>query len=105
MREGGYVLALTVTVNDAVAGFALPSVASHVTLVLPILKRLPDLGVHPTGTAPSLSSCAVTVKRTRAVLAPLAALTVLLVAPLKVGRIASNSSPGTSIVPVQVSGP
>ena len=48
-----HLLARTVTGNDAVAVFALPSVALHVTLVLPILKRLPDIGVHPTGHQPS----------------------------------------------------
>jgi hypothetical protein len=52
---------LTVIVNLAVALFPLLSVAEQLTTVRPILKRLPDLGRHDAGTAPSTSSRAVTV--------------------------------------------
>jgi hypothetical protein len=51
---------LTVTVNRAVPEFALLSVASQRTVVLPIGKRLPDFGAHAAGTVPSPSSRAVT---------------------------------------------
>ena len=94
------------TTNLARPVLPLESVALQVTPVLPIRKRLPDLGVQrTTGATTSLSSRAVTVKRTRRVLAPFAARTVLFVAPVNVGRVVSNSSPGTLRVPVHVSVP
>ena len=96
---------LTVTVNDALAVFALESVAAHVTRVLPSGKRLQDLELHPAGTTTSVSSWAVTLKVTRALFAPFFARTVLLVAPASVGAVTLNSSPGTVRVPVQVSVP
>jgi hypothetical protein len=40
--KGGYRLLLTVTTNLACPVLPLESVASHVTTVRPILKRLPD---------------------------------------------------------------
>jgi DNA-binding CsgD family transcriptional regulator len=42
--------------NRAVAVFPLRSVAVQVTAVLPILKRLPDLGAHAGATGPSRST-------------------------------------------------
>ena len=60
IRSHTYRCGLTVIVNLAVAVFPLLSVAEHLTTVRPILKRLPDLGRHDTGTAPSTSSRAVT---------------------------------------------
>ena len=91
--------------NAAVTVFALWSVASHVTRVLPSGKRLPDSGRTPTGTTPSVSSWAVTLKVTRALFAPFFALTVLLVAPEIVGCVVLNSYPETFSVPVQISLP
>lgn len=93
---------LTVTANDAFAVFALVSVDEQVTRVLPILKRLPDLGEHATGNVPSRSSCAVTRKATRADFAPFLVLTSLLTAPVRVGRMRSKSRPDTLSVPVHV---
>src|SRR5215216_1246180 len=46
----------TVTVNDAVEVLPALSVAVHVTVVVPIGNRLPEAGVHSTGTIPSTSS-------------------------------------------------
>jgi hypothetical protein len=51
---------LTVIVNLAVCVFALPSAAEQTTSVRPREKRLPDRGLHDTGTAPSTSSRALT---------------------------------------------
>jgi hypothetical protein len=65
-RSRPYFVGLTVTVNDAFAVLALRSLEEHVTRVLPILKRLPDLRVQATGRVPSRSSRAVTLKTTRA---------------------------------------
>jgi hypothetical protein len=56
----GYRERLTVTRNRVLPVFALVSDAEHVTSVRPILNRLPDLGVHDTGTSPSTASWAVT---------------------------------------------
>ena len=50
----------TVTLKLAVAVFPLMSAAVQFTTVLPILKRLPDAGLHVTGTEPSTASLAVT---------------------------------------------
>jgi hypothetical protein len=50
----------TVIVNLAVCVFALPSAAEQTTSVRPREKRLPDRGLHDTGTAPSTSSRALT---------------------------------------------
>lgn len=47
-------------VNHADVLFPLESVAVQVTGVRPIGKRLPDFGVHDTGTAPPTSSGALT---------------------------------------------
>jgi hypothetical protein len=79
------------------------SVAAQCTIVLPSGKRLPDLGWHETGTAPSTPSVDVTLKVTRARFAPLCARTVFEPAPCSIGAVTSNSRPGTSSVPVQVS--
>ncbi len=51
---------LTVIVNFAVRVLPLVSVAEQVTTVLPIEKRLPDRGLHDTGTPPSTPSRALT---------------------------------------------
>ena len=91
--------------NAAVTVFALESVASHVTRLLPSWNRLPDFGSHRVGTTPSVSSWAVTLKVTRALFAPFFARTVLLVAPEIVGCVVLNSYPETFSVPVQVSVP
>jgi hypothetical protein len=49
----------TVTLKLEVATFALVSSALQVTVVVrPTLKRLPEPGLHFTGTGPSTSSCA-----------------------------------------------
>ena len=58
------------TAKAALAVLALESAAEQRTVVRPTLKRLPDFGRHETGTAPSTSSVAVTLKVTRAVFAP-----------------------------------
>ena len=50
----------TVTLKRPAIVFALVSVAEQLTKVRPILKRLPDLGWHDTGTEPSTASLAVT---------------------------------------------
>jgi hypothetical protein len=55
-----YLLALTVTLNEAVAVLALESMAEHVTRVRPSGNRLPDRGSQVTGTGPSTASLAVT---------------------------------------------
>ena len=94
---------LTVTVNVAVAVLPLASVAAQPTVVLPSLKRLPDLGQHETGRSPPSSSVAVTLKVTRALFAPFAARTVFATAPVSLGSL--KSSPGAVRVPVQVSTP
>jgi hypothetical protein len=47
---------VTVIVNLVVRVLPLVSVAEHVTTVRPMGNRLPDLGWHDTGTAPSTSS-------------------------------------------------
>jgi hypothetical protein len=60
---------LTVTTSVAVAVLPFSSVAEHVTFVRPRLKRLPERGVHVTGTARRAVSLAVTMKRTRTRLA------------------------------------
>ena len=95
------------TVNRAVAVFPLLSVAEQVTFVRPILKRLPEAGRHETATGPSTSSVAVTWYLTRTRFAFRGARTVFDVAPVIVGatRSTSNSSPGTTSVPVHVSSP
>ena len=51
---GSYLVALTVTVNRAVALLSLVFTAEHCTRVLPSLKRLADQGTHDTERAPSL---------------------------------------------------
>ena len=56
MRSLAYRALLTVTAKDAVALFALVSLAVQLTRVLPSAKRLPELGVQATGTDASLSS-------------------------------------------------
>ena len=61
MRGRPYRRRLTVIVNLAVAVFPLLSDAEQLTTLRPILKRLPDLGWHDTGTEPSTSSRALTV--------------------------------------------
>ena len=61
-----YLVARTVTMKEAVEALALLSVAEHFTRVLPTLKRVPDIGVHVTGTVLSRSSVAVTRNTTRA---------------------------------------
>ncbi len=93
------------TVKVAAAAFALESVAEQATFVLPIGKRVPELGLHVTGREPSRSSWADTRKATRADFTPFLAFTVLLAAPVSVGCVTSNAMPGTSSVPVQVSRP
>jgi hypothetical protein len=52
---------LTVIVNSARRVLALESVAEHLTLVRPGLKKPPERGVQATGTGPSTASWAVTV--------------------------------------------
>jgi hypothetical protein len=49
-----------VILNLAARVFPLLSAAEQVTSVRPIVKRLPDLGWHETGTTPSTLSLAVT---------------------------------------------
>src|SRR5262249_37062740 len=93
----------TVTVKLAVAAFPLRSTAEHVTLVRPILNRLPDLGSHVTGTTPSTSSFAVGVKRTMAPFAPPRGLTTTFLAPSTTGALTSNARPGTAKLPSHVS--
>ena len=61
--------------NVAVAVFPFASVAEHVTFVRPRVKRLPERGVHVTGTARRAASLAVTVKRTGTFLASTARTT------------------------------
>ena len=56
----GYRVRLTVMLNEALAVFALESVAEQLTAVRPIRNRLPDRGVQVTGTWPSVLSLAVT---------------------------------------------
>ena len=91
--------------NAAVAVLALVSFAEHETRVRPTLNELPDFGVQRVASAPSRSSRAVTRKATRAVLSPRFAVTTLFAAQAMVGRVTSNSSPGTTSVPVHVSVP
>src|SRR6266542_521072 len=92
-------------VNFAADVFPLVSVAEQVTTVRPIRKRVPDRGLHDTGTAPSTSSRALTAKVTGTRLASRGARTVLPTAPLSDGAVTSNSSPGTTSVPFHVSLP
>src|SRR3954469_22725793 len=87
----------------AVATFALESFAVQVTFVRPTLKRLPEAGLHGAGTDRSTASCALTEYRTRTNFAFLGALTDLGAAPLSKGGVRSNTTPGTTRVPVQVS--
>jgi hypothetical protein len=83
-------LRLTVTGKCAVAVFATASVAVQVTVVRPILKRLPECGLHVTGTEPAPGSDAVTVYLTATRLACFGALTVIAFAPLITGGVVSN---------------
>jgi len=94
---------VTVTVNVAVATFALESFAVQVTFVRPILKRLPETGWHGAATDRSTASCALTEYRTRTNFEFRGAVTDLGAAPLSTGRVRSNSMPGTTSVPVQAS--
>jgi hypothetical protein len=106
---------LTVTVNLAVALLPLSSVAEQTTLVRPTLNRVPERGLHVTGTESHAEpwhdgrgmggpvSLAVTLKVTRAVLAFLGARTVLETAPLKTGGRTSKTRLGTIKLPPNVS--
>jgi hypothetical protein len=100
-----YRLDLTVMVNVAVAVFPLLSVAVQVTRVLPSLKPLPEPGLQVTGSVPSTSSRLVTVNLTRMDVALRGARTTFPLAPLSVGAITSKASPGTIMVPSQLSVP
>src|SRR6266511_415991 len=91
--------------NDAVRVLALLSVAEQRTSVRPILKRLPDFGLHETGTLPSTASAASSLYVTRMRFIPRGARTILSTAPVIVGGVRSNSKLGTTNVPVQVSVP
>ena len=103
--DGRHRLRRTVILNAAFAVFPLESVAEHLTMVRPIGNRLPERGLQVTGTWLSALSLAVTLYVTRTLFAPLGARTVFDVAPLSVGGVTSNSSPGTTSVPVHVSSP
>jgi hypothetical protein len=96
-----------VILNLAVRVLPLVSVAEHVTRVRPIRNRVPDLGLHETGTAPSTSSRAATENLTRTRFTPRSARTVRLTAPVTVGGVTSNSRPrhverrgGSELLPV-----
>ena len=75
------------TVNVAVATFALESFAMQVTFVRPTLKRLLEAGLHDAGTDPSTASCALTEYRTRTNFAFLGAVTDLGAAPFSTGGV------------------
>ena len=79
------------TLNTAFAVFALESVAEHSTELCPIGNRVPERGVHPTGTRPSAASVAITLYVTRTRFAPLGARTVFGAAPLSLGGVVSKS--------------
>ena len=79
--DGRQRLRLTVILNDALAVFALVSVAVQLTTVRPIGNRLPERGAQVTGTSPSAPSLAVTLYVTRTRRARLGARTVFEVAP------------------------
>src|SRR5215212_1365898 len=68
----GAVVSCTVTRNEPVFVCSLESVAVQVTVVEPKLNRLPEAGVHSTGTLPSTRSTAVTENVTVAPLAEVA---------------------------------
>ena len=51
----GACVSCTVTVNEHVPVFAEPSVAVHVTVVVPSLNVEPDGGTHTTEASPQLS--------------------------------------------------
>ena len=91
--------------NAAVAELPLRSFAEQLTRVLPSLKRALDLGEQVAGSTPSRSSRAPTLKVTRTVFAPRGARTTRFVAPLRTGRVTSNSRSGTVNVAVHVSRP
>lgn len=97
--DGRHRLRRTVILSAAFAVFPLESAAEHLTMVRPIGNRLPERGLQVTGTWLSALSLAVTLYVTRTLFAPLGARTVFDVAPLSVGRVTSNSSPGTTSVP------
>ena len=105
MHVERYLAVRTVTVNVRVAALALLSVAEHVTRVLPSLKIDPGLGMHVAGTAPSITSKAVTVNGTRTLCERRGARTVLATAPRSTGGVTSKSSPGTLSVPCHLSLP
>ena len=65
---------MTVIVNRALAVFPLKSVAEQTTLVRPSLNRLPERGLHVTGTEPWPGSRAVIVNVTRTAFALLGAV-------------------------------
>src|SRR6266540_1098774 len=93
------------TLKRAIAVLPLPSVAEHVTIVRPTLKRLPEAGRQETATDPSTSSVAVAWYFTRTRFALRGARTAFDVAPLIVGAVTSNSRRGTTMLPVHVSAP
>jgi hypothetical protein len=86
----GAVLSLTVTVNVQVAVLPEPSVATLVTVVVPVLKKLPEAGVETTLTVPQLS-VAVTLKLTVAPQLPEAEATDIFCGQVITGKVVSTT--------------
>ena len=83
---------MTVTVNEQVAVFPLPSVAVAVTVVVPKTKEEPEAGLNEIVAVPQLSE-AVATKVTEALQTPAPAFTTIFEGQVTVGGVLSTPLP------------